>query len=97
MYGRRIDCDTPEGRLICDDIVPADGMDAALAQAVEDITSSGLVSAVGNRRQLRIGREPLDTFRRYMALYAKEQAYCHFSDGLISNLERHWNAQSRQA
>jgi (3,5-dihydroxyphenyl)acetyl-CoA 1,2-dioxygenase len=31
-----------------------------------------------------------------LALYAKEQAYCHFSDGLISNLERHWSAQSRK-
>jgi thioesterase DpgC len=31
-----------------------------------------------------------------LALYAKEQAYCHFSDVLISNLERHWSAQSRK-
>jgi thioesterase DpgC len=30
-----------------------------------------------------------------MARYAKEQAACHFSSGLIANLERHWNAQSR--
>jgi thioesterase DpgC len=96
MFGRRIDCDSPEGRLICDEIAPADRMDAALARAVEDLTSSGIVSAVGNRRQFRIGQEPLDIFRRYLALYAKEQAYCHFSDGLISNLERHWNAQSRK-
>jgi enoyl-CoA hydratase/carnithine racemase len=96
MHGRRIDCGSLEGRLICDEIAPADQMDAALAQAVEDLTSSGIVSAVGNRRQFRIGQEPLDLFRRYLALYAKEQAYCHFSDGLISNLERHWNAQSRK-
>jgi (3,5-dihydroxyphenyl)acetyl-CoA 1,2-dioxygenase len=96
MYGRRIDCDSPEGRLICDQIAPADRMDAALAEAVEDLTSSGIVSAVGNRRQFRIGQEPLDLFRRYLALYAKEQAYCHFSEGLISNLERHWNAPSRK-
>ena len=96
MYGRRIDCDSLEGRLICDEIAPADRMDTALAQAVEDLTSSGIVSAVGNRRQFRIGQEPLDLFRRYLALYAKEQAYCHFSDGLISNLERHWSAQSRK-
>jgi (3,5-dihydroxyphenyl)acetyl-CoA 1,2-dioxygenase len=96
MYGRRIDCGSLEGRLICDEIAPADQMDAALVQAVGDLTSSGIVSAVGNRRQFRIGQEPLDLFRRYLALYAKEQAYCHFSDGLISNLERHWNAQSRK-
>jgi thioesterase DpgC len=54
-----------------------------------------MVSAVGNRRQFRIGQEPLDLFREYLALFAKEQADCHFSSGLISNLERYWNAQSR--
>jgi thioesterase DpgC len=96
MYGRRIDCDSPEGRLICDEIAPADKLDAALAQVVDGLTSSGVVSVVGNRRQFRVAQEPLDLFRRYLALYAKEQAYCHFNDGLIANLERHWNARSRK-
>jgi (3,5-dihydroxyphenyl)acetyl-CoA 1,2-dioxygenase len=96
MYGRRIECDSPVGRLICDEIAAADRMDATLAQAVEGLTSSGVISAVGNRRQFRIGQEPLDLFRRYLALYAREQAHCHFGDGLISNLERYWNAQSRK-
>jgi thioesterase DpgC len=30
-----------------------------------------------------------------MAVYSREQAYCHFSPALIANLERNWNAQSR--
>jgi thioesterase DpgC len=97
MYGRRLDCDTPEGRLICDEIAPAADMDAAIARVVENFTSSGVVSAVGNRRAMRIGEEPLDLFRRYMAVYTREQAYCHFSPALISNLERHWNAHQRVA
>jgi (3,5-dihydroxyphenyl)acetyl-CoA 1,2-dioxygenase len=95
MYGRRISCDSPEGRLICDEVVPANQMDSALIQIVENFTNSGILSAVGNRRQFRIGQEPLDLFRQYLALFAKEQALCHFSSGLISNLERFWNAQSR--
>jgi (3,5-dihydroxyphenyl)acetyl-CoA 1,2-dioxygenase len=95
MYGRSFKCDSPEGRLICDEVAPADQMDSALTQIVENLTNSGIVSAVGNRRQFRIGQEPLDLFRRYLALFAKEQALCHFSNGLISNLERFWNAQSR--
>ena len=95
MYGRRINCDSPEGRLICDEVTSADQIDGALAQIVENLTTSGIVSAVGNRRQFRVGQEPLDLFRQYLALFAKEQAFCHFSDGLISNLERYWNAQSR--
>jgi thioesterase DpgC len=95
LYGRRLDCDTPEGRLICDEIAPPESIDAALDQVVEGFTSSGVVSAAGNRRAIRIGQEPLDMFRRYMAVYAREQAFCHFSPALISNLERNWNAHNR--
>src|SRR4029077_11524954 len=90
MYGRRLDCDSPEGRLICDEVVPPDEMDRALAGVIEGLTSSGVVSAVSNRRGFSIGQEPLDLFRRYLALYAREQAFCHFSPALIANLERYW-------
>jgi thioesterase DpgC len=96
MSGLRIDCDTPAGRTICDEIVPPDGMDAALDRVIASFTDSGVVSAAGNRRAFRVAEEPLDQFRRYMAVYAREQAYCHFSPALISNLERYWNAQSRK-
>ena len=95
LYGRRLDCDTPEGRLICDEIAPPDGVDAAVDKVVAGLTDSGIVSAAGNRRALRVGQEPLDLFRRYMAVYAREQAYCHFSPALIDNLERYWNAAQR--
>ncbi len=95
-YGRGLDCDSPEGRLICDEIAEPDAMDAAIANVVDTLTNSGAVSLVGNRRALRIGAEPLDAFRRYMAVYAREQAICHFSPQLIANLERNWRAQQRQ-
>jgi thioesterase DpgC len=93
---RRLDCASPEGRMICDEIVPARDMDAAIERTVERLTGSGVVSAAGNRRAFRAGEEPLDAFRRYMAVYAREQAQCHFSPALIANLERHWNAASRK-
>jgi (3,5-dihydroxyphenyl)acetyl-CoA 1,2-dioxygenase len=95
FYGRRLDCDTPEGRLVCDEIAPAASIDAALDIVIDGFTSSGVVSAAGNRRTMRVSQEPLDMFRRYMAVYAREQAYCHFSPALIANLERNWNAQNR--
>jgi thioesterase DpgC len=95
QYERRLDCDSPEGRLICDEIVAAGEMDAALERVVKGLTSSGVVSAASNRRAFRITQEPLDAFRAYFAVYAREQAYCHFSPALIGNLERYWNAQSR--
>jgi (3,5-dihydroxyphenyl)acetyl-CoA 1,2-dioxygenase len=87
---RRIECDSAEGRLVCDEIVPPQQMDHAVAAIVEKLTSSGVVSAAGNRRAFRAGEEPLDTFRRYMAIYAREQAECHLSPALIANLERNW-------
>jgi (3,5-dihydroxyphenyl)acetyl-CoA 1,2-dioxygenase len=95
LYGRRLDCVTPEGRLICDEIAPPEAIDAALDRIIDGFTSSGVVSAAGNRRAIRVGQEPLDLFRRYMAVYAREQALCHFSPALIANLERNWNAQQR--
>jgi thioesterase DpgC len=94
---RRLDCASAVGRMICDEIAPAAGMDAAIERTVSHLTNSGVVSAAGNRRAFRIGEEPLDTFRRYMAVYAREQAQCHFSPALIANLERHWDAANRSA
>jgi thioesterase DpgC len=93
MAELRIECDSPHGRLICDEIVPPGDMDAAIANVVEKLTSSGVVSAASNRRAFRIAQEPLDDFRRYMSVYAREQAHCHFSQGLINNLERNWKVQ----
>jgi thioesterase DpgC len=97
MYGRRLDCDSAEGRMICDEVVPPEQMDQALARAIDGLTSSGVVGAVSNRRGFRIAQEPLDLFRRYVALYAREQAYCHFSPALIANLEKYWSAAHRRA
>ncbi|MEO8156389.1 MAG: enoyl-CoA hydratase-related protein [Betaproteobacteria bacterium] len=96
MYERRLDCDSPEGRMICDEIVEPEQMDGAIERVVENLTGSGVVSAAANRRAFRVTQEPLDLFRRYFATYALDQAYCHFSPALISNLERHWNAKSRK-
>jgi len=96
MAERRIDCDSPEGRLVCDEIVAQGEIDAAIGRAVEKLSGSGAVSAAGNRRALRVAQEPLDLFRSYFAAYALEQAYCHFSPALIANLERNWNAKNRK-
>jgi thioesterase DpgC len=96
QYERKLPCDSPEGRLICDEIAKPDEMDAALAHVIEGLSNAGAVSAIGNRRALRIGQEPLDLFRRYCSAYARDQAYCAFSPALIANLERNWNAHNRR-
>jgi thioesterase DpgC len=43
-----------------------------------------------------VAHEPRDVFRRYMATYAREQAYCLYSPALIGNLERNWDAKRRK-
>ena len=96
QYGRRLDCDSPEGRMICGEIVQPNEMDVAVERVVSGLTNAGPVSAVGNRRALRVGQEPIDLFRRYCSVYAREQAYCHFSPALIRNLERNWDAKNRK-
>ncbi len=96
QYERRLECDSPEGGLICDEIAAPADIDRALDRVVERLTSSGAVSATSNRRAIRIGVEPLDLFRQYFSAYARDQAYCHYSPALIANLEREWNAHNRK-
>jgi enoyl-CoA hydratase/carnithine racemase len=96
LSGREFEAGTPDGDLLCDEVVEAGAMDAAIERRVVALASSGLVNAAANRRMLRVGVEPLDLFRTYMAVYAREQAFCHFSPALIANLERHWDARNRR-
>ena len=97
MYERRIECDSDVGRLICDEVVTPDEVDATIARVIDRLATSGTVGAIGNRRAMRLAAEPFDLFRQYAAIYAREQAWCHFSPALIANLEQFWNAQSRKA
>jgi (3,5-dihydroxyphenyl)acetyl-CoA 1,2-dioxygenase len=85
--------DTPEGRMIADEVVPAGQIDAAIERSAAQLTSAGTASLVGNRRALHTAQEPLDAFRRYMSTYSAEQARCLYSPALIQNLERNWKAR----
>lgn len=97
MFERAFPADGPEGALLCDRVVEdASAMDAAIAVDAARLVSSGVVSAAANRKALRAGLEPIDAFRRYMAVYAREQALCLHSPALIENLERNWDARRRQ-
>ena len=97
LSGLEFEAGTPHGDLLCDEVIDSsDDMDEAIARRVEALTSSGLVNAAGNRRALRLGTEPLDVFRQYMATFCREQAQCHFSPALVRNLEQQWNAHERR-
>ncbi len=96
LSGREWTAGDPDADLICDEIVEAGEIDAAIDNRIEALTSSGLVNAAANRAAMRTGEEPLDLFREYMATYAREQAYCQLSPALVRNLEEHWNADRRR-
>ena len=96
MFERALQADSPEGRLICDEIVEAGEMEAAIEHSAVQLTSSGNVSAAANRKAIRLGEETVDDFRQYMAVYAREQSRCMYSPALIANLERNWNARQRR-
>jgi thioesterase DpgC len=96
LSGREFEAGVPPAELLCDEVVEPDAMDEAIEARTDALTSSGLVNAAANRRALRVGEEPLDVFRQYMATFSREQAYCHLSPALVSNLEEHWNAHQRK-
>ncbi|HEY7200908.1 MAG TPA: enoyl-CoA hydratase/isomerase family protein [Candidatus Dormibacteraeota bacterium] len=97
MFERAFPVDGPDGALLCDRVVDdSAAMDAAIAEDAAQLVSAGVLSAAANRKAIRIGLEPIDAFRRYMAVYAREQARCLFSPALIQNLERNWNAAQRR-
>jgi thioesterase DpgC len=96
LFDRTFRADTPEGRLIANEVVPSDEIDQALARCVGRAVGSGMVSPGANCKAIRQQTEPLEAFRRYLTTYAFEQAFLHLSDQLIINLEKHWNARQRK-
>ncbi len=96
MFDKTFYVDEPEGGLLVNEVHPRERMDEAVARCVANAIGSGMVSAGGNRKAIRIQTEPLDRFREYMATNAYEQAFCHVSEQLVQNLERHWNAKERK-
>jgi thioesterase DpgC len=96
MFDKTFRVDDAEARTLVNEVFPRERLDRAVEECVANAVGSGMVSAGGNRKAIRIQTEPLDTFRTYMATYAYEQAFCHLSEQLVHNLERHWNAKERR-
>ncbi|MGE0802046.1 MAG: enoyl-CoA hydratase/isomerase family protein [Lautropia sp.] len=96
MFDKVFHADSDEGRMLANEVVEPERMEQAVRDCVANAIGSGMVSAGGNRKAIRVQTEPMETFRKYLATYAYEQAFCHLSDQLIANLERHWNAKARK-
>jgi thioesterase DpgC len=97
MFERAFDPASPEGRLLCDEVVEPGAMDAAIELDAAQLVSAGVVSAAANRKAIRLGEETVDEFRQYLAMYAREQAACMYNPALIRNLEENWRAHERRA
>lgn len=96
LFDKTFYVDDPEGGALVNEVHPRKRMDEAVERCVSNAIGSGMVSAGGNRKAIRVQTEPLDTFRAYMSTNAYEQAFCHLSEQLVHNLERHWNAKERR-
>lgn len=90
LFDRSFAVESPEGRAIVSEVVPPGGMDGAIERMTASMAGSGVVSFGANRRAIRLGVEPLDLLRQYMALHCRDQADCHASPALVRNLERFW-------
>lgn len=95
FFEKAFPAETPEGKMICDEVVPSDKMDEAIVRNAAQMIRGGFVSTVGNRKALRVGQEPLSAFRHYMAVYSRQQSLCLYDQDLIDNLERIWEPEKR--
>jgi thioesterase DpgC len=96
FFDQAFQVDRPDGMLICNEVVAREDMDSGIERNAAGLLAAGFVSAVSNRKALRMGQEPLDDFRRYMVTYARQQALCFFDPTLMANLEKSWKPQSRR-
>jgi thioesterase DpgC len=86
--------DGPDGRVLCDRVVPEGAMDTQLAECADRLANPAVVA---NRRMLLMTDESPAAYRRYLAQYAWEQAQPLYSTAMVRNLERTWINRRRSA
>jgi thioesterase DpgC len=93
LGGRRIAATEPEAALLCDEIVPAAELDAAVDRAVAELA---VPAVAANRQMLTLAEEPLDHFREYLAEFAVVQAGRTYSEDVLAKVERRWQDSQRR-
>ncbi|GAA4525514.1 (3,5-dihydroxyphenyl)acetyl-CoA 1,2-dioxygenase DpgC [Amycolatopsis samaneae] len=71
LGGRRIRADEPDARLLVDEVVPPEEMDAAIDAALARLDGEAVLA---NRRMVNLAEEPPGEFGRYLAEFAVAQA-----------------------
>jgi len=85
LDGRQIKATEPDARLLVDEIVPPEELDAAVEHAL--IRFSGDAVAA-NRRMINLAEEPLDGLREYLAEFALEQALRIHAEDVVDKVGR---------
>nr|BAU09325.1 DpgC [Streptomyces roseoverticillatus] len=87
LSGRRIRATDREAATLCDTVVPADAVGAAVDAAVRDLGSPAVAA---NRRMLNLAEEPPDLLRAYLAEFAYVQATRLHSPDVLAKVGRSW-------
>jgi thioesterase DpgC len=85
LQGRRIWAKEPEARLLADEIVEPEEMDAAIERGLARLDGPAVIA---NRRMLNRAEEPLDELRVYLAEFALQQALRIYGTDVIDKVGR---------
>ncbi|NSL78872.1 hypothetical protein [Streptomyces coelicolor] len=85
LEGRRIWAKEPEARLLVDEVVEPDELDAAIERSLTRLDGDAVLA---NRRMLNLADESPDGFRAYMAEFALMQALRLYGHDVIDKVGR---------
>ncbi|MGC0337231.1 (3,5-dihydroxyphenyl)acetyl-CoA 1,2-dioxygenase DpgC [Streptomyces sp. SLBN-8D4] len=85
LGGRRIRAAEPEARLLVDEVVEPEEMDAAIERGLDGLDGEAVLA---NRRMLNLAEEPEAGFRTYMAEFALQQALRIYGQDVIGKVGR---------
>lgn len=85
LEGRRIRAAEPDARLLVDEVVEPEDMDAAVESSLARLDGDAVLA---NRRMLNLAEEPPDAFRAYLAEFALQQALRIYGQDVIDKVGR---------
>ncbi|MEW1865029.1 enoyl-CoA hydratase/isomerase family protein [Streptomyces sp. NBC_00669] len=85
LGGRRVRAAEPAARLLVDEVVEPEEMDAAIERGLDRLDGEAVLA---NRRMLHLAEEPEDGFRAYMAEFALQQALRIYGEDVIGKVGR---------
>lgn len=92
LEGRRIRAAEPDARLLIDEVLERDEMDAGIERALDRLAGPAVIA---NRRMLNLAEEPVEHYRHYLAEFAVQQALRLHGDDVIEKAGRFAARQDR--